>query len=573
MSWKGFVIILLAGALFSACCRSGDEDTDSTSSTGSEGDFSVSDLSLLPDLNTIASKSDTTSASLSALTLKEASVGSTSSAGCMAINFFKPTAINRLKHPEFCYLKATQDAVNSDSDTTNDMNIPTDSFGYYQVKLSDSDYVRFRAGNFSGDSGNTFRMDVCNSSDGTTFSCDYQIAVTSDLTNFTWSGSVKTFFTEGALYKSYSANEFTIRMASAEVMEKDFDLANLSTESGKQPAIDTTSYYGRTSALSQDAVPSFSEVFGLGFTYDAANQRNKTVASFVNSSTGSSINGQICAEFNATEGASVLKYGQGGTTSFSDTEGFKIVSGSKPTVISTSDVDFFGAFACSTLPDSVTADGVRAKVAFSDSWDASVPEGSTLVQIDGSAIDYKTCDDIVAALSSVESHDASGCFESGTGGSGGSGSSGSSTSCTVPKKWRVTMSSYTTTCTSASFGPPTLTDVTYTFQSKTDTQLSTTAESGNQSGSQAFTKSGDIWAIPASSSSATINSCTFSAASSRKLTLGCNSCSVTEDLTLRTATSGASCTTNTGPATPVIGTAGTCTETYTSSCTVLQAGE
>ena len=164
----GLSLILFStgsGGCGSSSSRGADSGDDTGSDTGTT--VEVTDLSTLPSLDLTAA--DTTASSLSllpGLKTKNASVGEVSASCCVATQFFKPLALKRLQEAEVfkCYVAATQDGANSDSDASNDISIPTDDYGWFQVTFPDQ-IVRARLGNFVADSSNTFKMDVCFSND------------------------------------------------------------------------------------------------------------------------------------------------------------------------------------------------------------------------------------------------------------------------------------------------------------------------------------------------------------------------------------------------------------------------
>ncbi|MBI2067339.1 MAG: hypothetical protein HYT77_04940 [Deltaproteobacteria bacterium] len=553
--------------------------TGSTTGTGAEvgtgSTLVVNDLSVLPSLSAVSSSSDVT-ASLSALKAKNAEVGRNSSAGCMAVNFFKPQILDRMKQADMfrSYLETTQDTVNSDSNSENDLDVPTDQYGYYQVRLGASEYIRVRLGNFVSGSSTSFKMDVCNSSNGTTYSRGTEFSVTGDASNYLWSGYVRDRFTFSETNKGFDATIFSIRMKDQNSMQEEFSFANLCTTASCQPAIDITSYFGDVPTTSDvESSTTYYSVFRLGFNYNAATNRNVTIGTFLNPST--EVNGLLCAEFDDTEGAGLMKYTVMGDIIFNETEGFSLANLSSPKVVSTDGIDFYGDFACNSLPDAVTVASVNENTAFDSSWDCEAPSGTAFTEIDGSQISYAEAEGIVEDVKSEASSDSGTCMtEEGVGGDE------RSENCILPTSFTKTMTGYSTTCPESPTGPwgaPQLSSSVHTITNSSDSQVVTsTRVDGVPGQSITFTRSGNSLTFPHDAGQMTVNACTLSSSSYLYIEFSCpsdgtaaTSCSVRENYTTRTAVSGASCSTNTGAATPVIGTgASSCRETYTTSCTV-----
>ncbi len=394
----------------------GEEAGDTTGSTGT-----VSDLSTLPNLD--LSAADTSSASFSALPgLKEShvAVGGSSDFGCMSINFMKPTSLASLKEAEAmkCYMRTTQDSTAADTDASNDFSVATDSYTYVHVgfaaQAQGPKHVRARIGNF----GDTFRMDVCSSGDGSSYTQNASMDFTASDT--TWSGGLVSHFSSpDGSFNDFVGIAFDIAMASAEAIQQEFSLANVST-------VDTTLHVCQdptTSDVQSDT--SCPQIFRLGFGYDGSTVRNSVTGSF--SDTENSISGILHSEFDSDEGVGKGEATMGGQTQ-TDTEAFNPAT---LLVVANSAVSFYSEVADATLGAAVTQAEALAAVTFGRSWDCTAESGSSFVEVDGSAIDYTPCD----ALMNVE-HEGFDCFGLEGGEGGGD----------LPTPFTLSNTGYTSTC-------------------------------------------------------------------------------------------------------------------------------
>ena len=435
-------LLIAVVAIWSACGGSsstsssgGDDSDDTTSDT-----LVVEDLSTLPNLD--LDSADVTSANFAA-PLKsvadgESTEGGTSTSGCYAINLMKPTAMAQLKQGEMfkCYIEKTQD-------NASELVIPTDSYGHYIIdqgaNAQGPRYIAARVGNFTLDSTTTLRMEACNGNDdGSSYSKMMEMAVSGNTSTKTWSGHTTSHMTletpvetpeGGSVTGAFNNTTFTIVMASADVMEQDFDFANVTS-------LDTVSIFGRNPDPSDsDATDAttYDDGFQVTFGYDLASDiidgvLNTVIGTFSN---GSTVTGIIKARFNATIGAAQMSYTntemQGGD--FNSSEAFSI-SGTGDSVTTTV-VDETGA-TYSTLYDYVAAeeiaseavtvpDDVTDAVAWQLDWDCTAPSGTTPTPITISSQDiYAECDALQEEIGSeMESGGGANCFEGGPGGEEG----------------------------------------------------------------------------------------------------------------------------------------------------------
>lgn len=431
MNFRNSFLIMVLSFLFPFTISCGSSSSsDSTDDSGdTAGAVTVTDMAVLPNLD--LASADTTSASFSLTApprsaVRNADVGSTSSAGCMAMKFFKPQALNGMAEAEVfkCFPETTQAAVNSDSDSTNDLTIPTGSFGYYQVMLPTSlseqigvTSVKTRMGNFTSGGTTTFKMFICTSTDDSTYTPNIEMNISGNSTDLIWSGFVTKHNAD-----SFDNSTFSILMNSAADFSTTFDFANVAS-------LTTVGYFGRDpsgfdeTANDVDSDTVYSDGFRLNFGYwaDASTFPDFTIASTdpINQTIGSfaeatgEMSGLMYALFDAQDCAAKMTFESSGESTFEDTEACDVTA-DPPTVVDASFVSFYADVAALTLPDSISVpDEVNTNTAFTDAWDCTAPSGSSFTEIDGSAIDYSACTDI---SSDVQDVDSSECFEGGGGG-------------------------------------------------------------------------------------------------------------------------------------------------------------
>lgn len=511
-----------------------------------EGNLNILDLSTLPKLDEVEKGDTAASASLSSLKTTHNATGSTSSTGCMGLHFFRPEAINRVRQAELfkCYAAVTQDRIPG-------MVIPENRYAYYRINFAGTESILFRVKNETSGSTKDFQMDVCKSTDGISFQRVSEFTASGNSSTATWTGSVINHVTGG-----FDCTNYTMVMNSAAVMDEEFDFNNVRS-------LETSSCYCQNPSTSNvESGTSCGSLFTLGFTYQSSG-RNTTTGSY--SIPSVDVNGRICTEFNGTEGAGILNYTIANSFYYSDTEGFQVST--SPTVIPTSEVDFFGEFACSSIPDEISEETLLSNVTFTRSWDCLLPPGQLPLEIDSSIVDYSACDTLSEKISKASRVNSTQCFEeqgvpevaeeqssggstsssggttggssSGSGGSGGSSivcgngttetgeqcddgntsaGDGCSATCqtevSLPNSWTMN-STKTHTCLS---DPPnsTITNWKFTKTSETSsTFIVTITVPGGGGTSVSGTKSGNDWTEnPDTATGLILDGCTYSLGSS-----------------------------------------------------------
>lgn len=367
----------------------------------------VSDLKTLPSLDLSNVDLSSSSASLSPLPLlSESTIGETSSAGCEAVNFFKPMILSRLKAAEVlkCYVRKTQEATASDSDTSNDLSIPSNSFAYYQIALieeGESSDIRVRLGNFSSGSSTTFKMDVCEEEEDQAFRRSMEFQIAANVAQKSWTGYVIDHVVEDE-ESDFSKNSFTFVMDSDSEMEQDFSFDRVAS-------VNATSYSAdNANENAPDSDTEYEGIYRLTFDYTAANERNEITGAYQNSSQGNS--GAMYTLFNTTQGAAQMTRSSPGF-SFEGSEAYDLRT-DPPVIIDSSTVSFFDTVDISELPELVTVIEIANQTAFSSTWDCEAETNSNIVEIDtsGSNFDYSECEALAEEADSMGQADSSICY-------------------------------------------------------------------------------------------------------------------------------------------------------------------
>lgn len=437
-------VLLLA---FQMACGSSSTTAGTTGTTGTTGGgttteaktVTITNLTTLPNLDFSLADITTNIAvapKSKGLFKEAAAVGTTSSAGCMALKFFKPTAINGMKQAEAfkCLPEKTQAAANSDSDATNDVSVPTGQYNHYQISMPQTvidtaniSSARARVGNLVSGDNTTFKMNICVSTDGTTYFPAFEMNLTGDNVAKTWSG----FVTSHSADSSFNKVTFDILMNSAAALSTDFDIANVDS-------LSTTGYFGRepqnfdTTTIDVTSDTTYTDGFRLNFGYWADGTKfpdfpitssdpiNQTIGTF--SDPAVPVSGLMYSIFNNSVCAAQMTYSLNNVPVFNDSEACDVTQ-DPPLVVDSSTVPFGADVATFTLPDTINVpEDLNDNVAFADAWDCTAASGSSFVEIDGTDIDYQSCLNPVIGFQTVDT--AADCFPQEGGGGGGDNGGG-----------------------------------------------------------------------------------------------------------------------------------------------------
>lgn len=424
--------------LFLTSCGS----SSSPAATTTEDTVEVSDLSVLPNLD--LDSADTTSASFSALPPTksvedgESTAGSVATSGCMAVNYLKPVALAQLKQIETykCYIKTTQDGHSEV--------VPgSDDYAYYAISgIEGGQSLRVRVGNFTSDSTSTFKMDVCESADGSTFSRTTEFSIAGNTTDKTWSGFATTHFSfpeDGqfqtpagdTVTSAFNNSTFTITMSSGDDLSAEYDAS-------KATHIETTTTFGRNPSTADvtDAT-TYLDGFQVSFEKETTTDFSEGVLNSVVGTFGDGdiVSGTMYSQFTKAagalgRGAAKFEY-TNSVMSQSNFESAEAFSLSDPeddgdvtaTVVNEAGADYTALFATaeaqvlSALTLSIP-DGINSEVAFDVSWDCTDASGGTsnFTAVDVSGVDFAACDALAQEVADGSSKDNSSCFGGGGGG-------------------------------------------------------------------------------------------------------------------------------------------------------------
>lgn len=343
-------------------------------------------------------------------------IGDPSSTGCLAMKFFRPALTDTLKQIELskCFVKKTQEQA---SKGTHELVIPAlpiddmELYGYYEFAAGEhassvTGIKSFRAkiANVSDGSSNALKMDICQSSDGTTFTHANQIEITGNLANHTWTGTEIAHNVPNP-DRYFNGASFDIVMNSADDLREAFSWSNAKSAN-------MTAYRG-LNPNTEDVTDAttFDDVIDNIFTHNSLDETlgvaKQSIAGAYNDA-ADLIKDALFTEYTANNGASKISH-EGDQGIYNDMQAFNPKQ-DKPTIIDSTTVAYYNDVTDVALPGTDIAAAVRQAVTYVSTWDCEVPAGQIFTQIDSAAFDYSECEQLVSTLTKPGFDTINQCF-------------------------------------------------------------------------------------------------------------------------------------------------------------------
>ncbi len=347
-------------------------------------------------------------------------IGDPSATGCMAINFFRATAMDALKQVDLsnCFIRETQD-------NSSNFAIPilwsdsTDQYRYYEFAMNDSaasvtgiKSMRVRLANIAVGSSNTLKIGACQSHDGTTFTHTNEYGVTGALSTHTWTGTLKARNINNADDPDCTTTpcflggaSFEIVMSSASNMTTAFSWDNvtsalITSTRGRNPS---TAEVTNSTTFDQ-----MSDVIFGHYPNDATLGTTKqTLTGAFNKPDFIPAN-SLYAIYTETGGASKLSLDNTFGV-YDNTQSFA-PKADPIAIIDPATVGFFGDVGSATLPSADINAAIRAAVVFETAWDCEAPAENPFIIIDTSTLAYADCMKKVSELKKPTSDTITACF-------------------------------------------------------------------------------------------------------------------------------------------------------------------